>query len=164
MLKAKNNRIILFFVTSHKEYMDDSMDVRAFRFFDKPIEPARLLAGLNRAMEYIDETYLDFYLCTDNTQMKIQTDEVYYVERANRRVKLVTARGEFYTRETFDHWKNLLQNSFFYQVHKSYIVNFHYVTRYEYSALYLGDDIRIPIASMRQTACHRFWIDYMTKD
>ena len=139
------------------------MDLRAFRFFEKPIDPIRLKSGLDKAMEYIDESYVDFYLYANNEQKRILTDDVIYVERINRQVTLATKDGNYTTRESFDDWCEILQNSFFYRVHKSYIVNLHYVSSYRYDELILENKIRIPIASRRQADFHKFWFAYLRR-
>lgn len=162
-LKERNNKIVIFFVTSYNDYQDEAMDLRAFRFFEKPFNADRLYSGLEKAMEYIDESYVDFYVWTDNEHKKILVDDVIYVERGNRQVTLVTTQGNFTTRESFDEWCAILQNSFFYRVHKSFIVNLHYVTGYKYSELYIQKNIRIPIASRRQTDFHKFWFAYLRR-
>lgn len=162
-LKERNNKIVIFFVTSHNDYQDEAMDLRAFRFFEKPFNVERLYSGLEKAMEYIDESYVDFYVWTDNEHKQILVDDVIYVERGNRQVTLVTTQGNFTTRETFDEWCAILQNSFFYRVHKSFIVNLHYVTGYKYSELFVQNNVRIPIASRRQTDFHKFWFAYLRR-
>ena len=162
-LKERNSKIVIFFVTSFNNYQDDAMDLHAFRFFEKPINPERLYSGLDKAMEYIDESYIDFYIYTNNEQKKILTDEVIYVERGNRQVTLVTTHGNYTTRETFEEWCEILQNTFFYKVHKSFIVNLHYITSYKYTELWIQDNIRIPIASRRQADFHKFWFAYLRR-
>ena len=162
-LKERNNKIVIFFVTSYNDYQDEAMDLRAFRFFEKPFNVERLYSGLEKAMEYIDESYVDFYVWTDNEHKQILVDDVIYVERGNRQVTLVTTQGNFTTRETFDEWCAILQNSFFYRVHKSFIVNLHYVTGYKYSELFVQNNVRIPIASRRQTDFHKFWFAYLRR-
>lgn len=162
-LKERNNKIVIFFVTSHNDYQDEAMDLRAFRFFEKPFNADRLYSGLEKAMEYIDESYVDFYVWTDNEHKQILVDDVIYVERGNRQVTLVTTQGNFTTRESFDEWCAILQNSFFYRVHKSFIVNLHYVTGYKYSELFVQNNVRIPIASRRQTDFHKFWFAYLRR-
>lgn len=163
VLKERNNKVVIFFVTSFKDYQDEAMDLRAFRFFEKPIDPIRLKSGLDKAMEYIDESYVDFYLYANNEQKRILTDDVIYVERINRQVTLATKDGNYTTRESFDDWCEILQNSFFYRVHKSYIVNLHYVSSYRYDELILENKIRIPIASRRQADFHKFWFAYLRR-
>lgn len=163
ILKERNNKIVIFFVTSYNDYQDDAMDLRAFRFFEKPLNINRLYSGLEKAMEYIDESYVDFYIYTNNEHKKILVDNVIYVERGNRQVTLVTTTGNFTTRESFDDWCNILQNTFFYKVHKSFIVNLHYITSYKYSEIYIQNNIRIPIASRRQSDFHKFWFAYLRR-
>lgn len=163
ILKERNSKIVIFFVTSFNDYQDEAMDLRAFRFFEKPFNAERLYSGLEKAMEYIDESYIDFYIWTNNEHKKVLVDDVIYVERGNRQVTLVTTQGNFTTRETFDEWCKSLQNSFFYRVHKSFIVNLHYVTVYKYSEIFVQNNVRIPIASRRQTDFHKFWFQYLRR-
>ncbi len=163
ILKERNSKVAIFFVTSFDVYQDAAMDLRAFRFFEKPFNANRLYSGLEKAMEYIDESYVDFYIRTSNENKKILTDDVIYVERGNRQVTLVTTEGTYITRENFDEWCAVLQNSFFYRVHKSFIVNLHYVTSYKYSELFLQNDIRIPIGSRKQADFHKFWFSYLRR-
>lgn len=163
ILQERNNKVIIFFVTSFKNYQDDAMDLRAFRFFEKPLDPERLYSGLDKALEYIDETYIDFFTYTNNELKKILIDDVIYVERGNRQITLVTTHGNYTTRETFEEWCEILQNTFFYKVHKSFIVNLHYITSYKYTELWIQDNIRIPIASRRQADFHKFWFAYLRR-
>lgn len=163
VLKERNSKTVVFFITSYNDYQDAAMDLRAFRFFEKPFNPDRLFSGLEKAMEYIDESYVDFYIYSNNEQKKILVDDVIYVERGNRQVTLVTTQGNYTTRESFDEWYEILQNSFFYKVHKSFIVNLHYVTGYKYSELFVQNNVRIPIASRRQADFHKFWFSYLRR-
>lgn len=163
ILKERNEKIVIFFVTSYNDYQDEAMDLRAFRFFEKPFNPERLYTGLERAMEYIDESYIDFYVSANNSQTKILVNDVIYVERANRQVTLVTTNCVYKTKETFDHWCNILQNSFFYRVHKSIIVNLHYITKYRYDEIVLNNTITIAIASRKQAAFRKFWYRYLRR-
>ncbi len=163
ILKERNSKVIIFFITSFKNYQDDAMDLRAFRFFEKPVDPGRLYSGLDKAMEYIDESYVDFYVFTNNEHRQIHVDDVIYVERVNRQVTLVTVNGCYTTRESFDDWAEKFQNTFFYRVHNSFIVNLHYVTSYKYSEVIVQNNIRIPIASRRQASFHKFWFAYLRR-
>lgn len=163
ILKERNNKIVIFFVTSFNDYQDEAMDLRAFRFFEKPFNPDRLNSGLEKAMDYIDESYIDFFVSTNNEQKQILVNDVVYVERSNRQVTLVTTHGNYTTKETFDDWCSTLQNSFFYKVHKSFIVNLHYVTGYKYSEIIVQNNIRIPVASRRQADFHKFWFAYLRR-
>ncbi len=162
-LKSRNSKCALFFITNFNEYQDDAMDLQAFRFFEKPFDAQRLYAGLDKAMEYIDGAYVDTYLSANGVQQRILVDDILYVTRNNRKVVLITQSREYYTKETFDEWCDKLPSLFFYPVHKSFLVNLHYVEKYAYTELYLTDGIRIPVAPRRQSAFHRFWFEYLRR-
>lgn len=163
-LKARNDKIILIFVTNYDEYQDEAMDLRIFRFFKKPFEAQRLYSSLDKAMEYIDEQYIDLFLYNNGEQIRILTDDIVYIRRENRKIILTDINGkEYITRENIDSWTNKLPNSFFYQVHKSFLINLHYITKYSYTELYLNSEVRIPIASRKQADFHKYWFQYLKR-
>lgn len=160
-LKRRNSKVIIFFVTDYKEFQDDAMDLRVFRFYEKPFDVKRLYSGLDKAMEYLDETYVDIFVQQKGIQIKLYIDDIIYIKRENRKVTIVTKDGEFDTFETLDYWCDKLPTTFFYLVHKSFLVNLHYVTSYSYIELYLEKTIRIPIAPRKQADFHKYWFSYL---
>lgn len=162
-LKRRNSKVAIFFVTNYNEYQDDAMDLRAFRFFEKPFDVQRLYSGLDKAMEYIDGAYVDLYLYKDGAQKRIFVDDILYITRENRRALMVTKDDDFSTKESFDEWCEKLPALFFFLVHKSYFVNLHYVEKYTYSELLLSNGTRIPIAPRKQANFHRFWFEYLRR-
>ena len=101
-LKKRNSKLALFFVTNYKEYQDDAMDLHAFRYFDKPFDPQRLYSGLDKAMEYISEAYIDLYVNADGCQQHILVDDIVYVMRENRKNTVITTKGAYITQENYD--------------------------------------------------------------
>lgn len=162
-LKARNARTIIFFVTSYGEYLDDAWDLRAFRFFEKPINKERFKKSLEKALEFLDESYVDFFASVNNAQIKIPVNDVIYIERSNRKIKLVTVNNTYYPRESLDEWRAKLPNTFFQTVHNSYIVNLHFVTQYDYSHLTVEGGAVIPIASRKQTEFRKIWFEYLKR-
>ena len=82
-LKNRNSRVILFFITAFEEYQDEAMDLHIFRFFDKPLDIERLYSGLDRAIEFLNESYIDVYLEKDSKHIKVPVDDIKYVKREN---------------------------------------------------------------------------------
>lgn len=163
VLKQRNTKLALFFVTNYNEYQDDAMDLQAFRYFSKPFNVERLYSGLDKAMEYIDGAYVDIFLYTNGTQKRILVDDIIYVMRDNRKVVMVTKYENIITRESFDECCDILASTFFYQVHNSFVVNLHYVDVYSYSELILNTGERIPIASRKQASFRKFWFEYLRR-
>lgn len=162
-LRSRNSKLALFFVTNYEEYQDDAMDLQAFRFFEKPFDEKRLYSGLDKAMEYIDGAYVDVFLYGDGIQQRVLVDDIMYITRNNRKVVMVTQSGDHTTKESFDDWCNKLPQLFFYPVHKSFLINLHYVEKYSYSEVYLTNGTRIPIAPRKQALFHKFWFEYLRR-
>lgn len=162
-LKRRNNKLALFFVTNYNEYQDDAMDLHAFRYFAKPFNVDRLYTGLDKAMEYIDCSYVDVFVSGDGAQRRILVDDIMYIMRDNRRVVMVTKNESIVTKESFSEWCSRLPALFFYQVHNSFFVNLHYVEVYSYSELILTDGTRISIASRKQAAFRKVWFEYLRR-
>lgn len=160
-LRTRNSRLALFFITNFKEYQDDAMDLNAFRYFDKPFNVGRLYSGLDKAMEYIDGAYVDLYVYGDGAHRRIIVDDIMYVMRDNRHVIMVTKNDSLVTRENFDEWCRKLPSLFFYQIHKSFLVNLHHVDIYSYTELDLTNGVKLPIAPRKQAAFHKFWFEYL---
>ena len=160
-LKKRNNNVTIFFVTNYPEFQDDAMDLRVFRFFEKPFDVKRLYSGLDKALEYLDETYVDVFLKDRGIFTQILVDDIIYVRRENRKVLISTKKGEYQTNEIFDSLIAKLPTTYFFLVHKSYFVNLHYITKYTYTELYLNQTIRIPIAPRKQVDFHKYWFIYL---
>lgn len=162
-LQKYNRKIAIFFVTNYNEYLDESMDIRAFRFFSKPFDVGRLYSSLDKAMEYIDGAYVDIFLYADNTQQRVLIDDILYITRDNRKVLLQTVNQSFTPRQSFEDLCKKMPPLFFYQVHKSFAVNLHYIRQYNYSEVFLSDGTRIPIAPRKQAMFHKYWFEYLRR-
>lgn len=162
-LKKRNSKIVIFFITSFNEYQDTAMDLQVFRFFEKPFDVNRLYSSLDKAMEYIDGAYVDVFVYSNKEHKRVLVDDIVYMENKDRKTCFYTTQGDFVVRDSLEEWKKKLPTTFFYQVHKSFIVNLHYVTKYSYDELYLNENIRIPVAPRKQADFHKFWFRYLKR-
>ena len=162
-LKERNSKVVIFFVTAFNKYQDDAMDLQIFRFFEKPFDVKRLYSSLDKAMEYIDGSYVDVFVQNNTEHTRILVDDIIYIKRDNRKNYLFTKDNTYIIRESIMEWSNKLPTTFFYLVHKSFLVNLHYVTKYNYTELFLNGTIRVPIASRKQAEFHKFWFDYLIR-
>lgn len=162
-LKERNSKVVIFFITAFNEYQDMAMDLQVFRFFEKPFDINRLYSSLDKAMEYIDGAYVDVFIYSNKEHKRVLIDDIIYIENENRKSHIYTINGEFVVRETLEEWKDKLPTTFFYQVHKSFMVNLHYITKYSYEELYLNETIRIPVAPRKQADFHKFWFRYLKR-
>ena len=92
----------------------------------------RLFAGLEKALELIDNTVISFMVKDSSTVYKISASDIIYVEILGRYTKVVTTGGEYMSNDSMNYWQEKLTATYFYLVHKSFIVNTNYITKYNY--------------------------------
>lgn len=159
-LKEANPHIIVFVITSYDWYLDEAMDLNVFRYIKKPLDEKRLFSGLEKAVQLLDKTVIEFYLKNDNGIKKVASSDIVYVEIVGHSTKVVTLDGEYISKNNIRFWKEKLSASFFYQVHSSFIANIKYITKYERDMLTLNDKYKVPVAYRTQTEFRRYFMKY----
>lgn len=160
-LRQRNRKTALFFITNYEGYQDNAMDLQALRYFKKPFEPDRLIAGLDKALEYIDGAYVDVFLYSGGVQQRVLVDDILYLTLDGRKVAIQTAKSRFLVTGKLEEWIERFPHTFFRQPHKSFLVNLHHIERYAYSELQMSDGTRIPIAPKKQPEFRRIWFEYI---
>lgn len=162
-LKRRNENIIIFFVTDYNEFQDDAMDLRVFRFFNKPFDKERVYSGLDKAMTYLNTNLTEIYIKDNNEHVKIHINDICYVKRENRKLYIVTKDRIYQSKENWDNLMEKLPQTYFYLVHNSFLVNLHHITKYSYSELLINGE-RISIATRRQAEFRKYWFNYLREN
>lgn len=158
-LKETNPNIVIFFITAYTSYLDDAMDLDAFRFLTKPLDIKRLFEGLDRAMDLIDNTVFKFLMKNNNGVCKICASDIIFVEICGRSTKIITEKNTFVSEYPINYWVEKLTSSYFYNVHKSYIVNTNHITKYNRESLILDNQYEIPIANAKRSQFRRYFLN-----
>jgi len=130
-LLEAHSRLIIIFVTSHSECLDDAFEIGAFRFFIKPLDSQRLINALLSAQKRILEETCYLYFKNSGTYGRICFDDIIYIEIENRKTIVVTENAIIYTDYKMSYWHNLLMKRNFAVPHNSFIVNLDKVTHYK---------------------------------
>lgn len=160
-LKKINNNIVIFIITAYDKYLDDAMDLNILRYLCKPLNVERLYKGLEKALELIDNTLIDFYLKKDNSLMQVPISSIIYIEIENRGTKIVTDENTYYSKESIKYWREKLIQSYFYSVHSSFIINMNYITNYKRDELVLNKEYVIPISYRKQAEYRKIFLQFM---
>lgn len=165
ILREKNRHIVLMYITSHKKYLDEALNLNAARFFEKPIDSQRFYDGLDNALKRIDNTTIKFFLKDNNSSVRLNASDIVYVEIepiGHRKTKVVTEDKIYISSSKITFWEENLISSLFVRTHKSFIINMEYITKYENNIIQLDNRYNIPISRNYQTAVHKAFIRYMT--
>lgn len=143
-LRKKDKNVILIFVTAVEEYVFQAFDVGAFHYIVKPINEAKFMDVLRKAVEELGSKHKDVnereerYLMINSggVHTKVIFDDIVYAEVFNRKIVIhkMDDTIEYYGK--MSDLESLAGDSFF-RPHRAYLVNFKYVEKYDASTIYL---------------------------
>ncbi len=135
LAKTINKKSKIIFTTAYREYAVDGFDLQAVDYLLKPIAFDRFLQAVNKFFETqsviskqveIKETSVKndyIFVRSERKMVKINFDEILYVESLSDYIKIHTKDTVLVTRETISNLEMKLPSLQFLRIHRSYIVN-----------------------------------------
>lgn len=130
IIHKNNKNCLIFFVTDFKQYMDDALNKHAFRFWEKPINDAKLVYGIESALKEIDSFSHYIEVTADRKKYNILTKNIICIFHKGRSTVLVTTKGRITTYDSYQSVTEQVNDDFFCSTHSSCCVNFNYVVDY----------------------------------
>ena len=139
-LKMRNENIIIFIVTSHSEYLDEAMRFHVFRYLSKPLDKQRFFRNMKDAVDLYNSMTVKIPIETKQGVHTLPASSIVAVEAQGRKITVHTVKGDFESIHTIKHWENLLPKNHFFQTHRSFIINFEYVTDFDHTLVHMNDN------------------------
>ena len=136
-LKEANPRTIIIVITSFAEYLDEAMRFQVFRYLSKPLDKLRLFRNLKDALKLYNSRNTNVAITTKEGGYSVSTSDIIFVEAQMRKVIVHTTQRDFLSTQTMQDWLNTLTEPCFFPSHRSFIVNFAYVTDFDSSSIHL---------------------------
>ena len=142
LAKTINKKSKIIFTTAYREYAVDGFDLQAVDYLLKPIAFDRFLQAVNKFFETkvainttpkIEENTLKsnyIFVRSERKMVKVNFDEILYVESLSDYIKIYTKDTVLVTRETISNLEVKLPSQQFLRVHRSYIVNLNKIDSY----------------------------------
>ena len=136
ILRQKNERMVLIFVTAVEEYVFQAFDVGAFHYLVKPFSDEKLKEVVTKAVHNIkrssrlekDEKYI--MVQTAGSHIKIFLRDIVYAEVYNRKVIIHTRSTDIEYYGKLQELSDMAGTDFF-RTHRAYLVHFKYVEKYD---------------------------------
>jgi DNA-binding LytR/AlgR family response regulator len=148
-------------VTTHDSFAVDAFELQVLDYLVKPVSYARFCQAIARVMELrsaaapvaapaaaptdISATGTDLFVKTNGRLLRINFEEVLYIEALSTYVLLVTEKQKHIVGGTLKNIEERLPFRHFVRVHRSYIVNLHRVEALEDNMLKLGQH-EVPVS------------------
>lgn len=165
LLPDLHSSIVL--VTSHLSFAVDAFELQVTDYLVKPISYARFCQAITIVTERLQiasgtaivdgnsgdkadkETGTDMFLKVNGKLIRINFDEVLYIEALSTYVVLVTPKQKYIVNGTLKSIEERLPFKHFVRVHRSYIVNLHRVDAMQDNQLQIGS-YEIPVGKSYQ--------------
>lgn len=122
---------LIFFVSNHGKYLDDAFNVRAFRFWEKPLDKQKLTYGIDCAITELMSSSHTVDIQIGSETVCIPARSIIFAEHINRKTFIVTSKGRIASSMTMSALnEKLLSLPGFCNIHQSYTVNLRYVSDY----------------------------------
>ena len=138
-LKQRNDKTIIFVVTSYSEYLDEAMRFHVFRYLSKPLEKQRLFRNFQDAITLYHSLSATVAIETRHEIVTLPIAEIIAVESSGRNIIVHTTRGKYDSIHSMQHWIEKLPQNCFVQSHRSFLVNLQHVCHFNHDTISLAD-------------------------
>jgi DNA-binding LytR/AlgR family response regulator len=151
-IESLQHKPSIILTTAYREYAVEGFNLHVLDYLVKPIPFKRFMQAIdkfldlkNRHEEVIPPESGSFLnVKADRKTIRVDLDEILYIEGVKDYVKIVTKRQNIITRVSIGNFMNELPTDRFIQVHKSFIVAQNKITAYTAQDVEIGD-VEIPI-------------------
>ncbi len=147
----------VIFVTAHTEFAVDAFNFDVCGYVLKPINDKALVKAVDRAIARTllkrkaavpaESKEIKIGIPDDGGIRYVNVNDIIYCESQNRYTRVVTTVGEITSSYNLGRYQETLTQDFFYQIHRSFIINLNHVSRYDTSGFaVMNNGTEIPVS------------------
>ncbi len=160
-IRSVDEKAIIIYMTSHKDYVYDVFEVLPFRFLVKPVDSELLKKVLKESINKIYSDNKFYFFQIERTRYQIPYDEILYFEGRGRKVCIHTKTDEYEFYKKISQVYEELDQNIFLRVHNSYIVNMDYIRSVVQNEVCLFDKTVIPVSKSYKDEVSSKHVKYM---
>ena len=159
MLRSMPHQPHVIFTTAYREYAVEGFDLNAVDYLLKPFSFERFLQAVNKAYMLLTAQQQqqqppirasiqesDYILVkSEGKLVKININDIYYIEALKEYVKICSAQGNYITYQTMQNLEERLPAENFFRIHRSFIVALKHVQMIEANTV-MVNKITLPIS------------------
>lgn len=126
-IRDMDSTVIIFFLTSHKEYVYDCFRPAPMNFWVKPVSYEIFKEDIRRAYSCIKKSTAYIKIVENRKKIRLRCNDIIYIEIIDRKSYLHTTSGIYTTNKLLSDLMKELDNKLFVRIYKSFIINMKYV-------------------------------------
>lgn len=151
-IRELDEDVAFIFITSSVHFAVQGYLVDALGYIVKPVAYPVFAKTLDKAVKSIKQRQTDFYLniCVKNGQMRLNINDIYYIESQRHNIILHTVKGEFLTPGPLKDLEKALSEKGFSRCHNAFLINLKHAAGIQNSSLILSNGEELPISRTRK--------------
>lgn len=157
-LRNLGSRVQIVFITGYMDYIAEGYDVEALHYLLKPVTQERLSQVLDRAVERVGSRGKMLQLALQDGVARLPVYEIRYLE-VMRNYTTVHASEDYSVKRSLSELEGELDESF-YRIHRSFIVNLHFVRKVTRTEVILEGGVALPLSRKHYEGLNQALIAY----
>jgi DNA-binding LytR/AlgR family response regulator len=157
-VKAIPDKPYIVFTTAYSEYAVEGFQVDAVDYLLKPITFSNFLKAVNKVKsrielsapgqrETVKSTDKHLFVKSEYKLIRVELDDIQYIESQHEYIKIHMFNSTpVITRQSLKNFEELLPDTQFMKVHRSFIVNLRKISVIENNRIVFNDKVYIPIS------------------
>ncbi len=162
ILKKRDNRCVLIFLTTSPEHMREAFVCHAFEYIEKPVDYERVRAVMTDVMNILPDNsrYMEF-VCNRQSVRLMYSDFAAEVS-ADHYIEITDISGCVYkTRMRFsDFAAPLAGDERFLQINKGILVNMDLIDAFENNICIMQNGLKLPVKVRNHIQIEQRWLNY----
>ncbi len=168
-IRRNGVKSVLIFLTAWEAYVFQAFDVEAFHYLLKPLKKEKFYHVMELAVKRAEEIRQEkkeqgksIVIKSGAVTRRIDVEGIIYAEVQNRKITLYSTQEKF---EYYGKLSDLRQElgEDFISPHRSYLVNFHYVSSYCAASITMDNGAEVPLAKQRYREFVKQYLQYMKR-
>lgn len=150
----------IVYISGKDNYYKELFDVQPMHFLSKPIDAKKIIEDICLAMKLSNKYNELFIYKKGYNTYKILVKDILYFESLNREIKIVTTKEVVWFYGKLEQVYSQVAKYCFIQIHRSYLVNYAQVKKFQYDEVLMFNSDNLPISQSRRKEVRKRQLAY----
>ena len=155
--------IIIIFLTSHKQYVFESLRLDIFDYLIKPVESKVVQDVLSRVYKKYREQHHIVNLRWKSASYTLAVSDIVHIEGYNRHTVFYTINAKYECVGSLNEFEAMLTSYGFLRCHQGFLVNMKYIESVEKDNIKITNGLIVPMSVRKKQKCLRTLNHYLTR-
>ncbi|MGN1303642.1 MAG: LytR/AlgR family response regulator transcription factor [Oscillospiraceae bacterium] len=161
--RLPDRNVLIAFITSYPEYMQDSFDVQASQYFTKPVSYELFEQKLEKMLAYIGEIETNITVISQKSgELILHLDDIVCIESDKRAgIIITTSKESIEVRGKLADFEKQLADKYFISIHRTCLANMRYIRKFNADTLEFSTGKLVSVSRRRLSEIKEAFSKYM---